>query len=324
MVRNHLHMCQRFCSHEHVGPEETNELVAIARRHYVDGVSRVDIAKERGLSRFKVGRILSTAVEVGIVRIDVRAPAGIDYELSERLRVRYGLRRALAVQTGDDRQIREPLGQVAGDLLREITTSDDVLGIDCGRTLRAMTGHLEGIARCDVVQLTGMGGAVGDTATDITRAVSEASGGRVFSVFAPIVVPDGRTAAAMRTHRAIKATFATYPRVTKAVVAIGAWSHELSQIPAIIGDEETARFAARGVVGETCALLLDAQGGRVHGLDDRRIAITEEQLRAVPDVIGVAGGRGKTLAVHAMLRSGMLNSLVTDDHLARRLLQRPA
>jgi DNA-binding transcriptional regulator LsrR (DeoR family) len=312
------------CSHEQVGPEELTELVAIARRHYVDGASRVDIAAERGLSRFKVGRILQAALEAGIVRIEVRAPAGIDYELSEELRTRYGLRRALAVQTADETRVREPLGQVAGDLLREIVTADDVLGIDCGRTLREMTGHLEGIAGCDVVQITGMGGNVGETATDITRVVSEASGGRVFSLFAPIIVADARTAEAMRSHRAFRSTFAAYTRVTKAVVAIGAWSHELSQIPGLLGDEEAARFAEAGVVAETGALLVDAEGRRVLGLDARRVAINEAQLRAVPDVIGVGGGRGKTTAVHALLKAGLLNSLVTDVHLARRLLRRSA
>ncbi|MGI4893783.1 MAG: sugar-binding transcriptional regulator [Janthinobacterium lividum] len=306
-----------------MGPEQTAELVAIARRHYLDGLSRVEIATERGLSRFKVGRILATAVQTGIVRVDVRAPSGIDYELSEELRMRYGLRRALAVQTDEHLSVLEPLGQVAAELLREIVTPDDVLGIDCGRTLRAMTGHLSGIARCDVVQLTGMVGDLGATAIDITRVVSEAGGGRVYPVFAPIVVPDARTADILRTHRGIRATFAAYPRVTKAVVAIGAWSTELSQIPAILGEEETARFAARGVVGETGAILFDREGGRVPGLDPRRVAVSEEQLRAVPDVIGVAGGQGKIVAVRAVLESGLLSSLVTDEHLARRLLQSP-
>lgn len=317
-----VHSWSSVCSDERVGPEELTEMVAIARRHHVDGLSRIEIADERGLSRFKVGRILQAAREAGIVRVEVRAPAGIDFQVSEELRLRYGLRRALAVQTGDETRVREPLGQVAGDLLREVVTADDVLGIDCGRTLRAMTGHLGGIAACDVVQITGMGGALGDTATDITRVVSEASGGRVFSLFAPIVVADARTAGAMRSHRAFAATFSAYSRVTKAVVAIGAWSSELSQIPALIGEEETARWAAEGVVAETGALLVDADGRRVPGLDARRVAITETQLRAVHDVIGVGGGRGKTRAVHALLRAGLLNSLVTDVHLARRLLSR--
>ena len=50
-----------------VGPEELTEVVAIARRHYVDGVSRVDIATERGLSRFKVGRVLQAARAAGML-----------------------------------------------------------------------------------------------------------------------------------------------------------------------------------------------------------------------------------------------------------------
>ncbi|GAB3217013.1 DNA-binding transcriptional regulator [Kineococcus gypseus] len=296
--------------------------MAIARRHYVDGVSRVDIAAERGLSRFKVGRVLRTALERGIVRVEVRAPAGVDHEVSERLRLRYGLRRALAVQTPDESSVRAELGQVAGELLREVVGPDDLLGVDCGRTLRSTTGHLAGIAACDLVQITGMGGALGDTGPDITRAVSELTGARVHSLFAPIVVPDARTARTLLQAPAIRATLAACSRVTRAVVAAGAVVPRLSQIPALIGAEQTRRLAAEGVVGETGGLLVDAEGRRVRGLDDRRIALTEEQLRAVPDVIAVAGGSGKTLAVHAVLRSGMVSSIVTDVHLARRLLAR--
>ncbi|WP_432491758.1 sugar-binding transcriptional regulator [Kineococcus auxinigenes] len=306
-----------------MGPEELAELVAIARRHYVDGVSRVDIARERDLSRFKVGRLLQTAVAQGIVRVEVRAPPGIDYEVSEQVRVRYGLRRALAVQTDDGPGVREALGQVAGELLREVVVAGDLLGVDCGRTLRTMTSHLAGLASCDVVQITGMGGAVGDTGTDITRAISERNGGRVHSLFAPIVVPDARTARALLSAGAIRSTLTACSRVTKAVVAVGAWTTELSQIPAMIGPEETRRLAAAGVVGETGGLLVDAGGRRIRALDDRRVALSEEQLRAVPDVIGVAGGRGKTRAVRALLLSGLVSSIVTDVHLARRLLVQP-
>ncbi|NAZ87239.1 sugar-binding transcriptional regulator [Kineococcus indalonis] len=303
-----------------MGPEELAELVAIARRHHVDGVSRVDIARERGLSRFKVGRVLQAARAMGVVHVEVRAPAGIDYEVSERLRLRYGLRRALAVQTADGVGVREALGQVAAELLREVVGAEDLLGVDCGRTLRRMAVHLAGLAPCDVVQITGMGGAVGDTGSDVARAVSEHNGGRVHPLFAPMVVPDARTARALLSAGAIRSTLAACSRVTTAVVAIGGWTPELSQVPALIGPEETRRLAAAGVVGETGGLLVDGEGRRIRALDERRVALTEEQLRAVPDVVGVAGGRGKTRAVHALLRSGMLSSVITDVHLARRLL----
>lgn len=47
-----------------MGPDELAELAAVARRHYLDGVSRVDIAQERGISRFKVSRLLQRALVV--------------------------------------------------------------------------------------------------------------------------------------------------------------------------------------------------------------------------------------------------------------------
>lgn len=303
-----------------MGPEELAEMAAVARRHYLDGVSRVDIAAEMGLSRFKVARILQRALETGVVKIQITAPTGIDLEVSERLRAAYGLRRALAVQTPDETGVHDALGRVASDLLTEVVTEDDVLGMDCGRTLRAMTGHLHDIATCDVVQLTGMAGTVGETSIDITRKVSEVNGGRVFSVFAPIVVPDARTAEALKAQPAIRSVMALYPQVTRAVVAVGAWQDPLSQARQLLTPAEQEAFARAGVVGETCALLVDAEGRTVPGLEDRRIGVEADVLRSIPDVIGVAGGAGKARAVHAVLSAGLLSSIVTDVHLARRLL----
>jgi DNA-binding transcriptional regulator LsrR (DeoR family) len=303
-----------------VGPDEVREMVTVARRHYLDGASRVDIAEELGISRFRVGRLLQRALETGVVQIHVRAPSDLDIDLSEKIRLRYGLRRALAVQTPDEEAVHDALGRVASDLLSEIITSDDVLGIDCGRTLRAMTAHLHDLAACDVVQLTGMAGTVGETSVDITRKVAEINGGRVFPVFAPIVVPDARTAAVLKDQPSIRSAMSRYPDVTKAVVAIGAWDPRLSQAYQLLNEQEQEHFARAGVVGETCALLVDAQGRAVPGLEDRRIGVTAAELRAIPDVIGVAGGSGKALAIHAVLSSGVLDSIVTDVHVARRLL----
>jgi DNA-binding transcriptional regulator LsrR (DeoR family) len=53
----------------------------------------------------------------------------------------------------------------------------------------------------------------------------------------------------------------------------------------------------------------------------RMIAIGAEQLRAVPEVIGVPYGDAKALAVRAALRSGVVTSLVTHTSLARTLLE---
>lgn len=303
-----------------MGPEELGEIVAVARRHYLDGASRVEIARERGLSRFKVGRLLQRALDTGIVRIEIHAPTDLDLDLAQRLAARYRLRRALVVVTPDEREVMDLIGRTAGELLREILTSDDVLGVGGGRSLRAMTGHLRDMARCDVVQLTGMVGVVGETSTDITRTVGEVNGGQVFPIFAPIIAPDARTATALSSQQSVRSAMTRYPDVSKAIVSIGGWNEEQSRVYAFLSPAEREALTAAGVVGEVCTLPVDASGHVLPALDDRRIGISEAELRAIPDVMGVAGGVGKTAAIRAVLRSGLLSSLVTDVHVARRLL----
>jgi DNA-binding transcriptional regulator LsrR (DeoR family) len=55
------------------------------------------------------------------------------------------------------------------------------------------------------------------------------------------------------------------------------------------------------------------------GITDR-IRVGPEELRAIPDVIGVAYQAETAPAVHAAITSGLVNSLVLDARLAEALL----
>jgi DNA-binding transcriptional regulator LsrR (DeoR family) len=50
------------------------------------------------------------------------------------------------------------------------------------------------------------------------------------------------------------------------------------------------------------------------------IGITADQMRAVPEVIGIVYGGAKVRAVLAAVRGGMVNSLVTHSTLAEVLI----
>ena len=54
--------------------------------------------------------------------------------------------------------------------------------------------------------------------------------------------------------------------------------------------------------------------------DHRIMAISADELKAVPDVIAVAGGLDKADAIASVLRGGLANTLVTDAAVAERLL----
>ena len=68
------------------GPAELVLAASVARRYYMDGLSKTEIADEYQLSRFKIARLLETARSQGLVRIEISHPGTIDVELSVLLR----------------------------------------------------------------------------------------------------------------------------------------------------------------------------------------------------------------------------------------------
>ena len=81
------------------GPASLVLMASVARRFYVDEVSKSDIAEEFSLSRFKVARLLEQARSSGLVRIEIDVAGGLDVELSGRLQRAYGLQHAIVVDT---------------------------------------------------------------------------------------------------------------------------------------------------------------------------------------------------------------------------------
>ena len=130
-----------------MGPAELVQAAAMARRFYLEGKSKIQIAEEFGVSRFKVARVLETALERDLVRIEIRVPAELDAERSDALRARYGLRHAVVVESPaeeqDDAADPENLGEVAADLLGELVAEGDVLGLAWGRSTIHMAAALD-------------------------------------------------------------------------------------------------------------------------------------------------------------------------------------
>ena len=310
-----------------MGPAELMQAAAMARRFYLEGKSKIQIADEFGVSRFKVARVLETALERDLVRIEIRVPAELDAERSDALRSRYGLRHAVVVESpsdaAEDAADPENLGEVAADLLGELVTEGDVLGLAWGRSTIHMATALRRLPPCTVVQLTGVydAGTAERGSVEAVRRAAAVSGGEAHPIYAPMLLPDPATAAALRGQTSIAAAFEYFDKVTVAAVSIGSWEPGISTVHDMLSEEERAHYASLGVAAEMSAHLFDAEGRRIgRDLGERCITVEADRLRRIPEVIAIAGGRRKAAAIGAVLRSGLVTSLVTDTAAADYLL----
>jgi DNA-binding transcriptional regulator LsrR (DeoR family) len=307
------------------GPAALVLTATVARRYYLDGVSKSDIASELGLSRFKVARLLDRARADGLVRIELDYRGEVNLDLSVRLSMACGLRHCVVVDSpeGDDALLRANLGRAAAGLLTEVVTSTDVLGLAWARSLMEMRSSLVRLPPCPVVQLTGALSRpdVDESSIELVRDVARLANGPAFFFYAPMMLPDAETVRMLRTQPEVARAIGRFPEVTKAVVGVGAWQKGLSTVADAVTDAELAEIAALGVRGETCGILLDAEGNAVpSSLTERLIGIDADQLRAIPDVVGIVYGTSKAGAVRAAIRGGFVKSLVTHTAMAHELL----
>jgi DNA-binding transcriptional regulator LsrR (DeoR family) len=307
------------------GPAQLVLTASVARRYYLDGKSKIEIADEFKLSRFKVARLLDDARARGLVRIEIGQPGSIDLDLSGELRDAYGLLHAIVVDTVEDDRLalRQLVGNAGAELLSEITTRTDVLGLGWARALIAMRGALGQLAAQSVVQLTGAlsRADVDDSSIELVRDVARVANCPAYRFYAPLIVHDAPTATALRSNPEVARAISMFPKVTKAVVAVGGWDPPASTVYDAIAPSERTSLLRLGVHADVSGILIDADGVAVPApLSERMVCIDAEGLRRIPEVIALAYGPEKASATRAGIRGGYVTGIVTHTTMAKALL----
>src|SRR6201993_4710588 len=306
-------------------PSEVVLAALVARQFYLEGFSKVDIADRLGISRVRVARLLESARGTGLVRIEIGLPGGIlDAGLSAELCSVFGLRQAFVFNFPDDAvALRQRLGEATAQVLMDLIKPGDMLGLTWSRTLSGLAAALTQLPPCPIVQMTG---AVpppdGRDLLELVRGVARVGGGTAHVFYAPMLVSDATTATAIRRQGDIAEAFALIPNVTIAVVSIGAWSSGLSTIYDAVTPGERDALTALGVRAELAGVFIGADGGPLATPLDSRMIVTPASLfTRIPFVLGVAYDAGKSPAVLAAIRGGLVHGLVTHTSLARELLR---
>ena len=306
---------------------EKTRLIEVARLYYEHDFSQLQIAKKIGISRPGVSRLLQTARETGIVKIEIIDPDARGTQLEDSLREKFGLKHAIVVPNdSDSSKIKERLGSATVKYLQQLINPDMILGVSWGSTMREVAKHFSKnpVNGMVVVQLNGgVSKAEYDThASEIAQRIGEKLWATPFLLPLPAIVDTPELKNAILKDRNIARTLDYARNASIAVYTIGLFNQDSVLVSADYFDQkEIDDLLKNNAVADICSRII-TKGGRIcsKDLDNRTIGIELDELRKKKYSIAVAGGKEKFPAVLAGIRSGVFNVLVTDEYVASKLL----
>ena len=317
----------------------TTEILRVARLYYVYGLNQEDIAKKLGISRSSVSRILQEARNRGLVQVKIETQIKTDFHLAERLKSLYGLTDAVVVYTQDhnnslegeidyDYKIKVDLAEAAAKYFETVVTPNLTIGVSWGTTLYEFAKRArfhERLSNLTFVQLLGGFGLIAPDiqATEIVRLLSENAGGKSVYLPAPGLAASLHARNLLLKDPIIGGVLDLARRSEIAVISIGEISESSTLVrTGQIKTDELKKLKEGGAVGDICLQFFNSEGKPCcYEISSRAIGLTLEEIKTIPTVIAISGGRKKTAALRGALKGGLVHVLITDDMTAQSLVK---
>jgi DNA-binding transcriptional regulator LsrR (DeoR family) len=249
--------------------------------------------------------------------------------LEQHLQKKFALKdvRILEARNRKGEEALKGVSVLAARYISSIVNEDTILGISWGRTIYTTVQMLKADRDLPIKVVQLFGAAIPNTKIDsleLARQFASKYNGDYYSLHAPLFVKNAEARQALLQNPHIKETLALAQKATIILTGIGSLDslHAPSQTwLGYLNQEAITQLRNQGSIGHVCAYHYDIHG-RILDLDLHQgvIGAGLGPLHTAPQVIGVASGEEKARAILGALRGKHINTLITDDITAQKVL----
>ncbi|MCH4188531.1 MAG: sugar-binding transcriptional regulator [Megasphaera sp.] len=301
--------------------------ITAVKLYYQSGYSQSDVAKELGLSRPSVSRLLQYAKEKGYVRIEIFDPIEDQSQLSQKIAAQYHLKDVCIanVPIDNEQEIKKYIGKRGAQYLEDIVQDGDIIGVGWGTTMHSLCHALmpHPLRGAQIVQLEG----------GITLSSGETYANEILERFAknyetiaqylplPVLFDSKIVKDMVYKDRHVKRVLELGHNANIALFSVGTVRDNALFFRLGYADTAEKDFLKDHAVGDICSRFFDKDGNiSSTDLNDRTVGIALDSLRTKEHSILLAGGEAKIASIRAALKGGYANVLITDHLTAKRLL----
>jgi DNA-binding transcriptional regulator LsrR (DeoR family) len=307
--------------------DEDGLAIRAAWLHFAGGLTQAQVAGRLGISSAKAHRLVTQASQSGAVKVTIDGSISECVALEQKLAARFDLTTSEVVPDLHEEGLPlRALGRAGASFLRrEIQLlQEGTIGIGHGRTLAAAIQALPQTTAGKVSFVSLLGGFTRNYAAnphDVIHSLASKTMADAYVLPLPFFadsVEDRKVFMAQRGARSVMDRAACADLM---VAGIGTVDLDTQLVTSrMVEPDEIEDVQARGGQGELLGHFFDREGHAIRtSLSDRTLSLDLEVLRG-RRIVALAGGPGKVAGIRAVLHSGFLNGLITDERTAMALL----
>ncbi|MBM7069408.1 sugar-binding transcriptional regulator [Actibacterium sp. 188UL27-1] len=308
--------------------DDGNSLVARAAwLHFCGGLTQTEVAKRLSVPSTKAHRLIAQATRDGMVQVFVEAEVTECTQLENQLLDKWGLTFCQVAPDLDEPGLPlRSLGMAGAGYLRMMLENRDVacIGIGHGRTLAAAVKDLPRLKNAKGMVVSLLGGLTRKFAAnpfDVIHRIAEKTGLEAYMLPVPLYASRPADRDVLMAQIGVGEVFELGRTAELLVAGIGGVG-ELAHLreTSTVTPDEMAELEANGAVGEILGHYLNADGAPVISSLSGRVMSSPIDTLQGSNVVAIAGGTQKINAIRAVLKSGILKGLITDEVTAQHLV----
>jgi len=309
---------------------EEKELVRVSSMYYEEGMTQAEIARNMGVSRSLISKVLIDAKEAGVVEIFINSKSSYSIRLERELELQYDLKRVLVVDTLDleANEVKKMAAREAALWLQKMIKGNKKLGISWGESLRELVNRYPFEKQSDVTIFPLIGG-MGDEYIDIHSNqlcydLARKLRGKTRYLYAPALISNTNLRKELANNPTIYNVMEESKSVDIALVGISdPRNNSTMEKIGYINQKDIVDLEKNKVVGDINSRFFDKNGEEADiDINQHVMGISLEDIKKIPTVMSIAFENSKIDAVEVAVKHKLFNVLVTTDEIAKRLLEK--
>lgn len=289
--------------------------------YYEKKLTQSEIAKKMNLSRQTVSKLLNDAITENIVEIKINCPELNCIKLEQALCEEFGIKNAVVCGASNNNEelcAAMTVKKAAEYIISVVKDGNKNIAVSWGRTVEMLIGELGGCGASGNVVFPLFGatdsGQSYFSSNELAKGFADKIGAKTRCAWFPYRTDSGEDGELLKKTSYYKSIHNLWNNIDVAVVGIGN-----TDIIRIFGKIFGYGKNYMSAVGDISTHFFDVDGNFVD-LYENTLCASKENLKNARETIAVACGKDKTEAAVGALKTGVIDTFVTDEYTAERIL----